>query len=133
MKKTILVVLMAVMIATPCLAQEVETDGIFSIEGTWWEGEDMALFYSHPGLEIGFFEGDAYGNNAYQFNFAFYFDTPLFSSFFLSAYDHGGYYVTGVLFPLIGFGFGVERIYPNRPFPVLFRMTNGDWTPLGVD
>ena len=37
MKKTILVVLMAVMLTTPCLAQEIETDGIFSLEGTrWW-------------------------------------------------------------------------------------------------
>ena len=36
MKKTILAVLMVVMIATPCFAQEVEPDGLFSIEGTKW-------------------------------------------------------------------------------------------------
>jgi len=36
MKKTILVVLMAVMVATPCLAQDIEPEGIFSIEGTAW-------------------------------------------------------------------------------------------------
>ena len=36
MKKTILVVLMTVMIATPCLAQEIEPEGIFSISGTEW-------------------------------------------------------------------------------------------------
>ena len=37
MKRKILVVLMAVMVATPCLAQEVEPDGLFSIEGTAWQ------------------------------------------------------------------------------------------------
>jgi len=36
MKKTILVVLMVILVATPCFAQEVETDGFFSIEGTTW-------------------------------------------------------------------------------------------------
>ena len=35
MKKTFFVVLMAVMVATPCLA-EVETEGLFSIDGTIW-------------------------------------------------------------------------------------------------
>ena len=37
MKKTILIVLMAVMVATPCFAQEVETDANFSLHGTQWE------------------------------------------------------------------------------------------------
>jgi hypothetical protein len=43
MKKTILVVLMAVMAATPCLAQEVETDGIFSLHGTVWQALPIKL------------------------------------------------------------------------------------------
>jgi hypothetical protein len=37
MKKIILAVLMAVMIATPCFAQEVEPEGLFSLEGTLWQ------------------------------------------------------------------------------------------------
>ena len=36
MKRTILVVLMSVVIVTPCFAQEIEPDGLFSIEGTRW-------------------------------------------------------------------------------------------------
>ena len=38
MKKTILAVLMVLVIATPCFAEEVEPDGLFSIEGTRWRG-----------------------------------------------------------------------------------------------
>ena len=37
MKKTILVVLSMVMVVTPCVAEEVEPAGLFSIEETeWW-------------------------------------------------------------------------------------------------
>ena len=36
MKKTILVLLMALVFATPCLAKEIETDEIFSLAGTEW-------------------------------------------------------------------------------------------------
>ena len=34
MKKTILVALIILLVSTPCFTQEVETDGILSIEGT---------------------------------------------------------------------------------------------------
>ena len=37
MKKTILAVLKMLMGATPCFAQEVEPDGLFSISETPWE------------------------------------------------------------------------------------------------
>jgi hypothetical protein len=36
-KKTILVILIAVLTATPCLAQEIEPEGMFSLHGTVWE------------------------------------------------------------------------------------------------
>ena len=36
MKRTILALLMVALAATPCFAQEIETDGIFSIFGTQW-------------------------------------------------------------------------------------------------
>ena len=37
MKKTILAVLMVVLVATPCFAQEVESDEILTLEGTFWQ------------------------------------------------------------------------------------------------
>ena len=53
MKKITLVVLLLVMIATPCLAQGVETDGLFSIEGTKWEGAcEIRLSSSEPFMNI---------------------------------------------------------------------------------
>jgi len=66
MKRTILVVLMAVLITTPCLAQEVETDGILSIEGTRWDccGRGFATiepFIIPPRcFNIGFYKGRSY-------------------------------------------------------------------------
>ena len=53
MKKTILVVLMLVMVATPCFTQEVEPDGLFSIEGTAWNVFMLKI-------EIGILNGKPY-------------------------------------------------------------------------
>ena len=36
MRKIILSLLMVALVATPCFAEEIETDGLFSIEGTLW-------------------------------------------------------------------------------------------------
>ena len=49
MKKTVLVVLMMVMLGTPCLAQEVEPNGLFSIEGTRWRTCEISA-----SIEFGF-------------------------------------------------------------------------------
>jgi hypothetical protein len=76
MKKTILAVLMAVMIATPCLA-EVETAGLFSVEGTLWGICALGIFSIPPfvgiacGAGIGFYQGKMYfctGNNCTSFD-----------------------------------------------------------------
>jgi hypothetical protein len=52
MKKTILVVLLAVMIATPCFAQEIETDGLFSLEGTEWRRIGVAIRTAIPPFRL---------------------------------------------------------------------------------
>jgi len=52
MKKTILVVLMVVMIATPCFAQGVETDGLFSIVGTEWRCIGVAVYFGFPFWDV---------------------------------------------------------------------------------
>ena len=58
-RKSILVSLIAVMIATPCLAQEVEPDGLFSIEGTEWRGVGFPLGIQ---MALRFYEGNIYLN-----------------------------------------------------------------------
>ena len=55
MKRTILAVLIAVIVATPCFAQEVETDGLFSIEGTKWEALFGLGIMVEPFIPIPFF------------------------------------------------------------------------------
>ena len=71
MKRTILVVLIAVMIATPCFAQEIEPDGLFSLDGTLWKffrpeiqfGTTYGQPYFYIGVnsgEVGFYQGSVY-------------------------------------------------------------------------
>ena len=56
MNKTVLIVLMALMIATPCLAQELEPDGIFSLHGTLWKPCVIGLTTTPPFVLIGCLE-----------------------------------------------------------------------------
>ena len=73
MKKTILVVLMAVMVATPCFAQEVKPEGIFSIEGTLWQslptGVQLLPFPSLVPIDwvFGFYGGEVYHDGSNSF------------------------------------------------------------------
>ena len=48
MKRTILAISMAIVIATPCFAQEIESDGLFSIEGTEWMRIGVAIQILEP-------------------------------------------------------------------------------------
>ena len=65
MKKAVIVVFMAVMAALPCGAQEVDPDGIFSIDGTVWETLPIGLqVFPLPGIQFNYdltvgFYGDA--------------------------------------------------------------------------
>ena len=70
MKKTILVVLMLVMIATPSFTQEIGAEEIFDIEGTIWEVLPIGLqIFPCPriwityDLELGFYDGTVYRQN----------------------------------------------------------------------
>ena len=60
MKKTSLVALMVLMITTPCFAQEVETEGLFGVEGTYWAGTFTADGITNPFLDLGFYGGSMY-------------------------------------------------------------------------
>ena len=53
MRKTILVVLMALVFATPCFAQEIETDGPLSIEGTLWRACNIIFITLPSGVVTG--------------------------------------------------------------------------------
>jgi hypothetical protein len=52
MKKIILLVVLVVVISIPCFAQEVETDGIFSIGGTAWKCRGLKVTWAQPFIEL---------------------------------------------------------------------------------
>jgi len=123
MKQTILILLIVVMIATPCLAQELEPEGIFSIEETGWAAIGIAYNSSEsPKVfmirdSIRFYQGEVYDYcttgpslphlKCYPNPFYKYFDSPLVAiaySFNLDFWPDSWYYNLYIMQP-IGFGF----------------------------
>ena len=93
MKKLVLVILIAVMTATPCLAQEIEPEGMFSIERTRWQRCPTlgVLPIPYVGCEesadsgIGFYQGKVYSSMFGLFNrymLSFYVDMLGVSTYF---------------------------------------------------
>ena len=124
MKRTVLVVLMALVFATPCFAQEVEPDGLFSIEGTRWRTCGISATIELLGFQgfnfnigcsrtsYGFYEGKVYSCNALNFCLpqepSAYIDTPLVSI----AYIGQSFLQDLYLFIMQTSGFGVyTRLY----------------------
>ena len=119
MKRIILVVIMALVFATPCFAQEIEPDGLFSLEGTMWRccwiqvGIGCAGYYipilclpevNRSCDNMAFYEGDVYGCNddvtsCEIDSYASYMDLPLVSTVTdVRIYSFpSGYYEFGVM------------------------------------
>jgi hypothetical protein len=142
MKKSILVMLMAVMIVPPCLAQELEPKGMFSIEGTQWR----ASYIFPPSAwtittEMGFSGGEVYmysdRRGWMQCPNSFYVNA-LVASFAIDIMkDSENFFIcTCIMQPL---GIGVITIIgygPYGPLPLFFFCQIGilhkiddDWTP----
>ena len=147
MKKIILVILMVAMLATPCFAQEVETDGLFSIERTRWGycwimlglGGKLAL----PGVDwdcysMGFYEGTVHscnddGSSCGNYSGFVYIDTPLVSIVYtvdtryaeFDILQPSGFGVhTGFGYRSMGLGGGIFGF----SIGIMFKVDN-DWTP----
>ena len=138
MKKTILAIVMAVMIATPCFAQDVEPDGIFSVDGTLWTLCSVVFSYILPPyadrfcLDYGFYQGKVYacrnaglGYNCIQTN-EIYFNTPVISIL----------YGVHLMPPMISLGimqvnsFGVYTALSPIAFAFgILSKTDDNWTP----
>ena len=151
MKKLVLVILITVVIATPCLAQELEPEGIFSIEGTLWQEFPISvqifpfpwIFYNSD-YYFAFYGGELYEGYKYdlrpsRYYNVFYMDMPMFSIFFtyFPTSTHqmtgciGEYF--GVMQPTIGMGmltvFGCTIYYtPAIGLALLIKIDN-NWTP----
>jgi len=144
MKKTILVILMVVMIATPCFAQEIEPEGIFSLHGTAWETLPMGIqIFPFPSpqpmynSEFGFYGGIVY---PWKYNYSFYIDMLVCSIFWaIDIPTIGGGSITrsfGILQPT-GVGLVFENGLNNRRLPTLkiglLIKTSDNWTPPEVE
>ena len=154
MKKAILIVLMVVMVATPCLA-EVEPEGIFSIEGTLWRVCGIVFATVPPfiggscDLIIGFYQGtvyscDEYGGRCHPYPDYAYIDLLLVSIVYNIFFGKSGVgYDLHILQPS---GFGVFASfgcfsgsdYPYHPpfcafaTGIMFKI-NDNWTPPEVE
>jgi len=147
MKRTILLVLMAALIATPCLAQEVEIDGMFSIEETKWRVCWILITSVFPPfifmgceMEFGFYQGTAYRitkeGECSLYNFS-YIDSPVVSTAYTIDFTDGLFIELAIMQP-IGFGvytllaYGTSSYSPSRVFGVaigtMFKIDD-NWTP----
>lgn len=152
MKKTILAVLMAVMIATPCLAQEVEPEGMFSIEGTLWETLPIGLqilpfpfIWPMNDLQIGFYGGEVYLDGSKRFVENSFYADMLVCSVFSGSYKNTsiGYvgssvWYSGILQPVgigmvFGITFGGGAITVPMIHVALLIKTDNNWTPPAIE
>ena len=158
MKQTILVALIAVMVATPCLAQEVEPDGLFSLHGTKWV--TMEVFMELPWIRasydsfyLGFYNKQTYfSDDGIQWNdqgiyeWNSYVDLGLISFINLSMMTGPGFDFRIAVTPL-GVGtimsFGIIIYQGTPPFPqprnafwlrigLMIKLDN-DWTPPDIE
>ena len=124
MRKTILVVLMVLVFATPCLAKEVEPNGLFSVDNTIWGVVDENFSLAR----LGFADGLIY--QCYE-PFTLCNDEPLlggvyFNLFMLTLFvaddsppwDKETFW--GILIPSLGIGWG--RVCPEGDPCILLTM-----------
>lgn len=151
MKKSILVILMLVMTATPCLAQEIEPEGMFSLDGTRWRGLAIAFFPFPPfvivGTEyIGFYNGKVYGYRSYgDYYFPIeessYIDLPMVSiAYSIEGIPSEAGSISLAIMQPIGIGvmtsIDIMNFYPPKiPFFTIGIMFKADdnWTPPEVE
>jgi hypothetical protein len=139
MKKIILVVLMVVMVATPCFAQEIEPEGIFSLHGTKWQELPIGLQIFPPGRyptdeeRYGFYRGTVYLTEFnYPGDISFYIDLLVCSVFiFRPHYGIGGGWRDtrfGILQPG---GIGIMLTYWGQPQMLISLLikTDNNWKP----
>lgn len=156
MKRTILAVLMVTLIATPCFAQEVEPEGLFSIDGTEWRALPIGLLlFPIPLLPLpvlgevtwGFYGGEVYPQPSDPATKSFYIDMLVASIFRYEEmtsipgnvpFTETGF---GIMQPIgIGMMINYTKLNPSdsQSLPLQISMgllikTDNNWTPYGVE
>ena len=152
MRKTILIALIVLLVSSPCFAQEVETDGLFSLHGTLWK-----VFISEHSVMsewMGFYEGgvypvsnndiDSYGEQTYLYEPLWvsydgnYVDFGVVSIFWAKIVSVAQEIHYGIMQPIgIGMVFTHWVTTLNIPFPIpnigLMVKVSDNWTPPDVE
>ena len=156
MKKTILALIIVVIASTPCLA-EVETEGLFSLDGTLWRIFAVEFTNNYfPPLHIvsdsmiGFYQGREWGwsDNCYdhgcQYGASHYADLGLISvAWYVNIGSFWNYYLA-IVQPAIGFGLftwgdmncglSFAGFSCNWAYGIgMMYKINDDWTSPGVE
>jgi len=157
MKKTLLVMLLAVMVATPCFGQEIEPDGLFSIEGTRWR---VCQIFFQTNLrpiislqckeDLAFYSGSVYlctsSGTCQIIPFLDYIDTPIvgvawevhaecssFYSFCLAGYQVAIMQPFGLgIHSIVSLAFGSGSRLAVCGIGIVFKVED-NWTPPGVE
>ena len=144
MRRTILGIIIVLLITTPCLAQEIEPEGLFSIEGTQWQSLPIWIqILPFPWLQIYEFSIGFYGGKIYRYPSSgfiyesFYLDMLVASIFRYKESDHSFFaYYDGTHFGIlqpIGVGVMIVSGRNLNFIPVLGVMilikVEDDWTP----
>ncbi len=138
MKKSILVVIMVVMVYAPCLAQGVEPEGIFSIEGTVWRATYIFPLIDWMHIDdIGFYGGSVYWNDPKvweQWPNSFYVNALVASFSTAIMGDSDGFIISTCVMQPLGISVITNIGYGSLP-PFLFfqigilHKINDDWAP----
>ena len=132
MKKLVLAVLLVVMIFTPCMA-EVEPEGLFGVEGTYWSGTVIAGVPQTNPLDIAFSGGIMYLCNVLGC-YPDYVVTGSYTDILLLTFFNANMEalaINGILIPFLGIGWGLNTfIYGDFLYPILltYTKTSDNWT-----
>ena len=137
MRKTFLVMLMLVLVATPCFAQEIEADGYLALEGTLWLALDRDEYDNY----IGFDKGEIYtitkqpddtascaARSQLPSNTKCYYTTLPFLAMFIyeDQYMEGKYFDLGLMLPHLSIGLIFSNTVPII-FPQVAIKVNSNW------
>jgi hypothetical protein len=143
MKKLILTVLMVVMLAVPCMA-EMEPEGLFTVEGTFWNFFMLDFETEETAYDLGFSGGIMYlcgrtTGRCFDSSdppfWTTYDDNFLFTSFDSWIASLPGWWETldGILIPVLGIGFGSFKLFVLEKvefsLPAVYIKTSDNWTP----
>ena len=123
MKKIILVVLVALVFATPCFAQDIEPNGLFTLDNTLWKMGEMDL--------MGFAGDMVYlcdtPDVCFPMPFSSYSNFFLFSLFEIGVPDLTT--TSGILIPIIGVGRVRWCAMDSFCVRMWMRKLPGSWEP----